>query len=159
MTFGFPNPNKNSFRGNYMRKYGIYTFFVRSSLTTKYEVISMISVFNFLGIPLWHFSWQLWTWQFKRRPQVFSQMGVVPHRPFWLVCPQGHVLKIQMTLIINLLMFEPKLIQKFFLFYFTQEGARHCRKPLGRRSMTKGPIYRFFELVTTAPFDCANSLG
>ena len=29
-------------------------------------------------------------------------MGVVPHRPFWLVCPQGHVLKIQKTLIINL---------------------------------------------------------
>ena len=39
------------------------------------------------------------------------------------------------------------------------EGARHCRKPLGRRSVTKGPIYRFFELVTTAPFHCANSLG
>ena len=31
------------------------------------------------------------------------------------------------------------------------EGARHCRKPLG---MTKGPIYRFFELVTAAAFDC-----
>ena len=41
----------------------------------------------------------------------------------------------------------------------THEGALHCRKPLGRRSVTKGPIYRFFELVTTAPFDCANSLG
>ena len=35
------------------------------------------------------------------------------------------------------------------------EGARHCRKPLGRRSVTKGPIHRFFELVTTAVFDCA----
>ena len=23
MTFGFPNPKKNSFRGNYLRKYGI----------------------------------------------------------------------------------------------------------------------------------------
>ena len=41
----------------------------------------------------------------------------------------------------------------------TQEGARHCRKTLGRRSLTKGPIYRFFELVTTAPFNFANSLG
>ena len=41
----------------------------------------------------------------------------------------------------------------------TQEGARHCRKPLGRRSVTKGSIYRCFELVTTAPFDCGNSLG
>ena len=29
-------------------------------------------------------------------------MGVVPHRPFWLVFPQGHVLEIQKTLIINL---------------------------------------------------------
>ena len=25
------------------------------------------------------------------------------------------------------------------------EGARHCRKPLGRRSVTKGPIHRFFD--------------
>ena len=43
--------------------------------------------------------------------------------------------------------------------YFNHEGARHCRKPLGRQSVTKGPIYRFFELVTTALFNCANSLG
>ena len=43
--------------------------------------------------------------------------------------------------------------------FTNHEGARHCRKPLGRRSVTKGPIYRFFELVTTAQFDCANSLG
>ena len=45
------------------------------------------------------------------------------------------------------------------LYSSTQEGARHCRKPLGWRSVTKGSIYRFFELVTTVPFDCANSLG
>ena len=45
-------------------------------------------------LPLWHFSWQLWTRQFKRRPQMFSHMGVVPHRPFWLVCPHGQVLKV-----------------------------------------------------------------
>ena len=37
------------------------------------------------------------------------------------------------------------------------EGARHCRKPLGRRSVTKGPIYRFFELVTSAVFNCTKS--
>jgi hypothetical protein len=24
VTFGFPNPKKNSFRGNYMRKYSTY---------------------------------------------------------------------------------------------------------------------------------------
>jgi hypothetical protein len=24
VTFGFPNPKKNSFRGNYMRKYGSF---------------------------------------------------------------------------------------------------------------------------------------
>ena len=39
-------------------------------------------------------------------------------------------------------------------YYENHEGARHCRKPLGRRSVTKGPIYKFFELVTTAAFDC-----
>ena len=42
---------------------------------------------------------------------------------------------------------------------WNHEGARHWRKPLGRRSVTKGPIYRFYELVTTAPFDCLKSLG
>ena len=28
VTFGFPNSKKNSFRGNYMRKYGSYIFFL-----------------------------------------------------------------------------------------------------------------------------------
>ena len=44
------------------------------------------------------------------------------------------------------------------LIIINHEGARHCRKPLGRHSVTKGSIYRFFELVTTAPFNCGNSL-
>ena len=26
------------------------------------------------------------------------------------------------------------------IFHVNHEGARHCRKPLGRRSVTKGPI-------------------
>ena len=42
--------------------------------------------------PLWQICLQLCTLQFKSLPHSFSQIGKVPHRPVWLVLPQGHVL-------------------------------------------------------------------
>ena len=41
VTFRFPNSKKNSFRGNYMRKYGIYVVSIRAQMCTMLFLIKL----------------------------------------------------------------------------------------------------------------------